>query len=72
MHVPDFIAKWRSADLTERATAQSHYRDLCDVLGEEAPTDAKGASKSMASRNPPDDIDPCRPRARNRRAKICG
>ena len=36
----DFIAKWRAADLTERAAAQSHFRDLCDLLGEPTPTDA--------------------------------
>ncbi len=36
----DFIARWRSADLTERAAAQSHFRDLCDLLGEEPPTTA--------------------------------
>jgi hypothetical protein len=27
----DFIARWRSADLTERAAAQSHFRDLCEA-----------------------------------------
>jgi type II restriction/modification system DNA methylase subunit YeeA len=56
MFTADFVAKWRSADLTERAAAQSHFRDLCDLLGEEAPTDAdpkgewyafeKGATKT--------------------------
>jgi hypothetical protein len=56
MLATDFITKWRSADLTERAAAQSHFRDLCDLLGEEAPTDAdpkgewyafeKGATKT--------------------------
>jgi hypothetical protein len=56
MLAADFIAKWRSADLTERAAAQSHFRDLCDMLGEQTPTDAdpkgewyafeKGATKT--------------------------
>ena len=56
MLTTDFIAKWRAADLTERAGAQSHFRDLCDLLGEETPTDAdpkgewyafeKGATKT--------------------------
>jgi type II restriction/modification system DNA methylase subunit YeeA len=56
MLATDFIAKWRAADLTERAAAQSHFRDLCDLLGEQAPTDAdpkgewyafeKGATKT--------------------------
>ncbi|MBV8336975.1 MAG: class I SAM-dependent DNA methyltransferase, partial [Alphaproteobacteria bacterium] len=52
----EFVAKWRAADLTERAAAQSHFRDLCDLLGEEEPTNAdpkgewyafeKGATKT--------------------------
>ena len=56
MLAADFIARWRSADLTERAAAQSHFRDLCDLLGEEPPTTAdpkgewyafeKGATKT--------------------------
>ncbi len=56
MLAADFIAKWRAADLTERAAAQSHFRDVCDLLGEETPTDAdpkgewyafeKGATKT--------------------------
>jgi len=56
MFAADFITKWRTADLSERAAAQSHFRDLCDLLGEEAPTDAdpkgewyafeKGATKT--------------------------
>jgi hypothetical protein len=36
----DFITKWGAADLTERAAAQSHFRDLCDLLGEDEPTNA--------------------------------
>jgi type II restriction/modification system DNA methylase subunit YeeA len=54
---PDqFIAKWRAADLTERAASQSHFIDLCALLGEKPPfaddaTDAdyafeKGAKKT--------------------------
>ncbi len=36
----DFIAKWSDAKLRERAGSQSHFIDLCKVLGEQAPTDA--------------------------------
>lgn len=54
---PDqFISKWKSTELTERAAAQSHFIDLCRVLGEPAPTDVdpkgewyafeKGATKT--------------------------
>jgi hypothetical protein len=56
MLASEFIAKWRAVELTERAAAQSHFRDLCDLLGEEAPVDAdpkgewyafeKGATKT--------------------------
>ena len=35
-----FIAKWRASELTERAAAQSHFNDLCRLLGEPTPTDA--------------------------------
>jgi hypothetical protein len=40
----DFIGKWKSADLKERAAAQSHFNDLCELLSEEKPTaaDPKG------------------------------
>lgn len=35
-----FIAKWRPVALTERATAQSHFLDLCALLGHEDPVSA--------------------------------
>jgi len=35
-----FIAKWQAADLKERAAAQSHFNDLCELLDEPKPTDA--------------------------------
>jgi hypothetical protein len=35
-----FVAKWKAADLKEHAAAQSHFNDLCELLGEEKPTDA--------------------------------
>jgi methylase of polypeptide subunit release factors len=40
----DFIKKWRTgsraSQLGERAGAQTHFLELCEVLGVEAPTDA--------------------------------
>src|SRR5438874_5433190 len=48
MPAADFIAKWRAADLTERAAAQSHFRDLCELLGEETPTNADPKGESYA------------------------
>jgi hypothetical protein len=35
-----FIAKWKTAELKERAAAHSHFIDLCGLLDEPAPTDA--------------------------------
>lgn len=34
-----FIAKWRDNPLTERAGAQAHFEDLCELLGVEKPRD---------------------------------
>lgn len=52
----DFIRKWEKSELKESAAAQSHFVDLCHLLGVETPTDAdavgdtycfeKGATKS--------------------------
>jgi type II restriction/modification system DNA methylase subunit YeeA len=35
-----FIAKWKPVALTERATAQSHFLDLCALLGHDDPVSA--------------------------------
>jgi hypothetical protein len=52
----DFIAKWRAAELKERSASQSHFNDLCALLGVIDPIAAdpvgewfafeKGASKT--------------------------
>lgn len=54
-----FIAKWKSAELSERAAAQSHFIDLCHMLGEPTPTEVdqkgdeyafeKGANKTTGA-----------------------
>lgn len=47
-----FIARWQNNKLTERAGAQAHFDDLCELLGVEKPRDAdnycfeRGAKKS--------------------------
>ena len=58
MHMtPDaFIAKWKASTLKERSASQSHFNDLCTVLGVDKPTDVdptgewycfeRGASKT--------------------------
>jgi hypothetical protein len=35
-----FIKKWERSNLRERSASQSHFNDLCAVLGEATPTDA--------------------------------
>ena len=44
MNAADFIAKWRHVELTERASAQSHFIDLCTLVGHPSPVevDPKG------------------------------
>ena len=41
----EFIAKWRASELKERSAAQSHFNDLCHLLGEQTPTDADPAGE---------------------------
>ena len=36
----EFIAKWRVVELKERSASQSHFNDLCGLVGEPTPTDA--------------------------------
>ena len=36
----EFAAKWRGVKTVERASAQSHFLDLCAMLGEPEPTQA--------------------------------
>lgn len=36
----EFAAKWRGVQTSERASAQSHFLDLCSLLGEPGPTEA--------------------------------
>jgi type II restriction/modification system DNA methylase subunit YeeA len=36
----EFISKWSDTGLRERAGSQSHFIDLCNLLGEKPPTDA--------------------------------
>ena len=41
----EFIAKWRASELKESSAAQSHFIDLCRLLGEPTPTDADPAGE---------------------------
>jgi hypothetical protein len=35
--VPEFVARWQHSTLSERSAAQSHFIDLCEILGEPRP-----------------------------------
>jgi hypothetical protein len=35
-----FVAKWEKVTLNEKAVAQSHFNELCQLLGQPTPTDA--------------------------------
>jgi hypothetical protein len=47
-----FVRKWNASQLTERSSAQQHFRDLCEVLGVPHPTelDEVGASYTFEKR----------------------
>ena len=40
MTAAEFIGKWRKVTQTEKAVSQSHFNDLCAVLGEPTPVEA--------------------------------
>jgi hypothetical protein len=42
---PQFVAKWKRADLSERSAYQQHFLDLCDLLGQPKPADADPAGE---------------------------
>jgi len=36
----EFVSKWRNVELKERSAAQSHFNDVCALLGEPTPVEA--------------------------------
>ena len=40
LSLPDFIARWQGTKLSERSAAQSHFIQLCEVLGQPSPAAA--------------------------------
>ncbi|MFH0896888.1 MAG: type IIL restriction-modification enzyme MmeI, partial [Candidatus Bathyarchaeota archaeon] len=40
MDIKQFVAKWKEIELSEIAVAQSHFIDVCSLVGHPAPTDA--------------------------------
>ena len=41
--LPEFVARWQAATLSEKSAAQSHFIDLCEVLGQPRPAAADQA-----------------------------
>lgn len=50
--IPEFQAKWRNTALTERSAAQSHFNDLCSLVGAPTPSsvDQDGSTYSFERR----------------------
>lgn len=40
LSVSEFVSRWKLAALKESAAAQSHFLDLCDMLGQPHPAAA--------------------------------
>jgi len=40
LNVKQFVSKWKEIELSEIAVAQSHFIDVCSLIGHPAPTDA--------------------------------
>jgi len=40
LSLPEFVERWKASTLTERSAAQSHFIDLCEVLGQPHPAAA--------------------------------
>ena len=48
LSLPEFVARWKASTLTERGGAQSHFIDLCDVLGHPHPAAADQSGENFA------------------------
>ncbi len=44
----NFVEKWRRAEVSERAGAQSHFNDLCALLGQQTPLEADATGRWYA------------------------
>jgi hypothetical protein len=47
LSVPEFVERWKASTLSERAAAQSHFIDLCEVLGHPHPAAADQAGDTF-------------------------
>jgi hypothetical protein len=48
LSLAEFVERWKASTLTERAAAQSHFLDLCEVLGQPHPAAADHTGESFA------------------------
>ena len=48
MLIEEFVQKWSKVHLNERAMAQSHFNDVCRLVGHAAPVDADPTGESFA------------------------
>src|SRR6266576_3349954 len=46
LSLPEFVERWKASTLSERAAAQSHFIDLCEVLGQPHPAAADQSGDS--------------------------
>ncbi len=63
--LPAFVARWQASTLTEKSAAQTHFIELCQVLGKPWPTPGnplaavyafeKGVEKTAAVKLAPGD-----------------
>ena len=51
----EFVEKWRRSKLTERSASQSHFNDLCHLLGHPTPAQADPALADGVSKEEPSD-----------------
>lgn len=47
MNTDQFIAKWENNALSERSASQSHFLDLCRLLGHPGPADSDPTGESF-------------------------
>lgn len=47
LSLAEFVERWKAVTLTERAAAQSHFIDLCEVLGQPHPAAADQTGESF-------------------------
>ncbi len=52
LSIPDFVNRWKIKSQSERASAQSHFIDLCDMLGEPRPAEGDSAGERYAFEKP--------------------